>query len=64
MGLAIRSARSWRNISSILAMRGTPSSLNAPDTMGFFDVVRHMYRRHASDTCDSMSLLVENAVAR
>ena len=35
-----------------------------PDTIGFFEVVSSMYSRHASDTCDSMSLLVENAVAR
>ena len=45
-------------------MRGTPCSVKAPETIGFFDVVSSMYRRHASDTCDSMSLLVENAVAR
>jgi hypothetical protein len=45
-------------------MRGTPCSVNAPDTIGFFDVVSSMYSRHASETCDSISLLVENAVAR
>ena len=45
-------------------MRGTPCSVKAPETIGFFDVVSSMYRRQASDTCDSMSLLVENAVAR
>ncbi len=44
------------------AMRGTPCSVNAPDTMGLREVTSSMYRRQASETCDSMSLLVEKAV--
>ena len=45
-------------------MRGTPCSLKAPETIGFFVVVSTMYRRQASETCGSMSLFVEKAVAR
>ena len=45
-------------------MRGTPCSLKAPETIGFFDVVSTMYSRQASETCASMSWLVEKAVAR
>ncbi len=45
-------------------MRGTPNSPKAPDTTGFFELIMAMYRRQASDTCASMSALVENAVAR
>ena len=45
-------------------MRGTPCSVKAPDTTGFFELVRVMYRRQASETCASMSSLVEKAVAR
>ena len=38
--------------------------MKAPETTGFFELVRVMYRRHASETWASMSSLVENAVAR
>ena len=64
IGRAIRSARSERNSSIISTIRGTPCSVNAPETTGFFELVRVMYRRHASDTLASMSSFVENAVAR
>ena len=64
IGRAMRSARSRRNSSIIAAMRGTPCSVKAPETTGFFEFVRIRNRRHASDTCASMSLFVENAVAR
>ena len=64
IGRARRSAASARNSCSISTMRGTPCSVKAPDTIGFFELVSTMYRRHASDTCGSMSALVENAVAR
>ena len=64
IGRAMRSARSARNSCIISTMRGTPCSVNAPDTTGFFEFVRTMYSRQASETCASMSSLVENAVAR
>ena len=64
IGRAIRSARSRLKSCIICAMRTTPCSVNAPETIGFFEVVSSMYSRHASETCDSMSLLVEKAVAR
>ena len=41
IGRAIRSARSARNSSIISTIRGTPCSVNAPDTTGFFEFVRH-----------------------
>ena len=64
IGRAMRSARSARNSCIISAMRGTPCSVNAPDTTGLREFVRVMYRRHASDTWASISALVEKAVAR
>jgi hypothetical protein len=64
IGRAMRSARSRRNSSIISAIRGTPCSVKAPDTTGRFELVRTRKRRHASETCASMSLLVEKAVAR
>ena len=45
-------------------MRGTPCSVNAPETTGLREFVRVMNRRHASETPASMSSLVEKAVAR
>ena len=64
IGRAIRSARSCRNSWIISTIRGTPCSVNAPETTGRFEFVRHMYSRQASETWASMSSLVENAVAR
>ena len=64
IGRAMRSARPSRNSSIISAIRGTPCSVNAPETTGFFEFVRVMNSRHASETCGSMSSFVENAVAR
>ena len=64
IGRAMRSARSRRKSCIISTMRGTPCSVNAPDTTGLFELVRVMYRRQASETWASMSLLVEKAVAR
>ena len=64
IGRAIRSARSRRKSCIISTMRGTPCSVNTPDTTGLFELVRVMYRRHASETLASMSSLVENTVAR
>ena len=64
IGLAMRSARSARKSCIISTMRSVPCSVKAPETTGFFELVRVMYRRHASDTWASMSSLVENAVAR
>ena len=64
IGRAIRSARSRRKSCIISTMRGTPCSVNAPDTTGLFEFVRVMYRRQASETLASMSSLVEKAVAR
>ena len=64
IGRAMRSARPSRNSSIIAAMRGTPCSVNAPETTGFFEFVRVMNRRQASETCASMSSFVEKAVAR
>ena len=64
IGRAIRSSRPARNSSIISTIRGTPCSVKAPLTTGFVELVRTMYRRHASDTWASMSLFVENAVAR
>ena len=60
----MRSARSSRKSCIISTIRGTPCSVNAPETTGFFEFVRVMYSRQASDTPASMSSLVENAVAR
>ncbi len=64
IGRATRSARSARKSCISSTMRGTPCSVNAPETTGFFEFARTMYSRHASDTWGSMSSLVENAVAR
>ena len=64
IGRAMRSARSARKSCIISTIRGTPCSVKAPDTTGFFEFVRTMYSRQASDTWASMSSLVENAVAR
>ena len=64
IGRAMRSARPSRNSSIIAAIRGTPCSVNAPETTGFLEFVRVMNRRQASDTCASMSSFVEKAVAR
>ena len=51
IGRAMRSARSARKSCIISTIRGTPCSVNAPDTTGFFEFVSVMYRRHASETC-------------
>ena len=64
IGRAMRSARSRRKSCIISTIRGTPCSVNAPETTGFFEFVRVMYSRQASETWASMSSLVENAVAR
>jgi hypothetical protein len=64
IGRAIRSARSFRKSCCISTMRGTPCSVKAPETTGFLELVRTMYRRQASETSASMSALVEKAVAR
>ncbi len=64
IGRAMRSARSARNSCIISTIRPTPCSVNAPDTTGFFELVSVRYSRQASETCASMSSLVENAVAR
>ena len=64
IGRAMRSARSSRKSCIISTIRGTPCSVNAPDTTGLSEFVSVMYRRHASETWASMSALVENAVAR
>ncbi len=64
IGRAMRSARSSRNSCIISTIRPTPCSVNAPETTGFFELVSVMYRRHASETCGSISSFVENAVAR
>ncbi len=64
IGRAMRSARSSRKSCIISTIRGTPCSVKAPETTGFFEFVRVMYSRQASDTCGSMSSLVEKAVAR
>ena len=53
-----------RNSAIISTIRGTPCSVNAPETTGRFELVRHRNSRQASETWASMSLLVENAVAR
>ena len=42
IGRAMRSARSARNSCIISTMRGTPCSVKAPETTGFFEFVRHM----------------------
>ena len=42
IGRAMRSARSARKSCIISTMRGTPCSVNAPDTTGFFELVRTM----------------------
>jgi len=42
IGRAIRSARSRRKSCIISTMRGTPCSVNAPDTTGLFEFVRVM----------------------
>ena len=64
IGFWTSSARSRRKSCIISTMRGTPCSPKAPDTTGRFELVSTMYSRQASDTCASMSALVENAVAR
>ena len=64
IGRAMRSSRSSRKSAIIATIRGTPCSVKAPDTTGFFEFVRVMYRRQASETWASMSALVEKAVAR
>ena len=51
IGRAMRSARSRRKSCIISTIRGTPCSVNAPDTTGLFELVRVMYSRHASETC-------------
>ena len=53
-----------RKSSIISTIRGTPCSVNAPLTTGLVEFVRTMYSRQASLTWASMSLFVENAVAR
>ena len=42
VGAAISSARSRRNSCIMSRMRGTPCSVKAPETIGFFDVVSSM----------------------
>ena len=64
IGRAMRSARSCRNSPCISTMRGTPCSVNAPETTGFLELVRARRSRQASETPASMSSLVEKAVAR
>jgi hypothetical protein len=64
IGRAIRSSRSRRKSCIISTIRGTPCSVKAPDTIGLVELVRARNSRQASDTCASMSALVENAVAR
>ena len=63
IGRAIRSARSSLKSSIRLAIRGTPCSVNAPETTGFVEFVRHNSRRHASEMSAGTSS-VEKAVAR
>jgi len=62
IGRARSSSAPSRNNVIISAIRGTPCSVNAPDTTGFVEFVRHRYSRHASETWGSMSA-VEKAVA-